>query len=59
MIWIVTTKEYAMMEYVHVNLDGKNKRIVQVHNREKANQTSSTITNLYHFQLFLPQVFTA
>ena len=49
MIWIVTTKEYAMMEYAYVNLDGKNKLIVQVHNREKANQTFNTITNLYFF----------
>ena len=40
MIRIVTTKEYAMMEYAYVNLDGKNKLIVQVHIREKANQTT-------------------
>ena len=60
MIWIVTTKEYAMMEFAYVNLDGKNKLIVQVHNCEKANQAfSNTFTNLYLFQLFLPQIFTA
>ena len=60
MIWIVTTKEYAMMEYAYVNLDGKNKLIVQVHKREKANQTFNIITNLYYSQpFFLPQIFTA
>ena len=59
MIWIVTTKEYAMMEYAYVNLDGKNKLIVLVNNREKANQRFNTITKLYLFQLFLPQIFTA
>ena len=47
MIWIVTTKEYVMMEYAYVNLDGKNKLIVQVYNYEKSNQTFNTITNLY------------
>ena len=60
MIWIVTTKESAMMEFAYVNLDGKNKLIVQVHNCEKVNQTfSNTFTNLYLFQFFLPQIFTA
>ena len=57
MIWIVTTKEYAMMEYAYVNLDGKNKLIVQVNNCEKANQTFNTITNLYYFQLFFAPDF--
>ena len=57
MIWIVTTKESAMMEFAYVNLDGKNKLIVQVHNREKANQTFNTITNLYYFQLFFAPDF--
>ena len=47
MILIATTKEYAMMEYAHVNLDGKNKLIVQVYHCEKSNQTFNTITNLY------------
>ena len=37
MIWIVTTKEYAMMEYAYASLDGKNKLIVQVYNCEKDN----------------------
>ena len=46
-----------MMEYAYVNLDGKNKLIVQVHNREKANQTFNTITNLYYFQLFFAPDF--
>ena len=49
MIWIVTIKEYATMEYAYVNLDGKNKLIVQVHNHEKANQTFNTIIILYYF----------
>ena len=57
MIWIATTKEYAMMEFAYVNLDGKNKLIAQVHNREIANQTFNTITNLYYFQLFFPPRF--
>ena len=48
-IWIVTTKEYVMMEYAYVNLDGKNKLIVQVYHCEKSNQTFNTITNLYYF----------
>ena len=47
MIWIVTTKEYVVMEYAYVNLDGKNKLIVQVYHCEKSNQTFNTITNLY------------
>ena len=47
MIWIVTTKEYVTMEYAYVNLDGKNKLIVQVNNHEKANQSFNTVTNLY------------
>ena len=59
MIWIVTTKEYAMTEFAYVNLDGKNKLIVQVHNFEKVNQTFNTITNLNLFLLFLPKIFTA
>ena len=33
MIRIVTTKEYAMMDYACVSLDGKNMLIVQVYNR--------------------------
>jgi hypothetical protein len=37
MIWIVTTKENAIMEYAYVSLDGKNKQIVQVYNCEKDN----------------------
>ena len=37
MIRIVTTKEYAIMECAYVSLDGKNKLIVQVYNREKDN----------------------
>ena len=57
MIWIVTTKEYAMMEYAYVNLDGKTKLIVQVHKREKANQTFNSITNLHYFHLFFAQDF--
>ena len=57
MIGIVTTKEYAMMKYAYVNLDGKNKLIVQVHKREKANQTFNIITNLYYSQLFFAPDF--
>ena len=37
MIWIVTTKENAMMGYAYVSLDGKNKLIAQVYNCEKDN----------------------
>ena len=55
MIRIVTTKEYAMMEHVYANQDGKNKLIVQVHQREKANQIFNTITNLGYSQIFLPR----
>ena len=56
MIWIVTTKENAMMGYVYVSLDGKNKQIVQVHNCEKDNQIFNILATLY---LFLLQIFTA
>ena len=60
MIGIVTTKEYAMMKYAYVNLDGKNKLIVQVNNCEKANQTFNTILLVFpNFNFFLPQIFTA
>ena len=37
MIQIVTTKEYAMMDYAYVSQDGKNMLIVQVYNCEKDN----------------------
>ena len=58
MIWIVTIKEYATMEYAYVNLDGKNKLIVQVHNHEKANQTFNTIIILYYFNFsFAPDFY--
>ena len=46
-----------MMEYAYVNLDGKTKLIVQVHKREKANQTFNIITNLHYFHLFFAQDF--
>ena len=47
MIWIVTTKEYAMMGCANVSLDGKNKLIVQVCNHEKVNQT--LLFTVFHF----------
>ena len=47
-----------MMEYAYVNLDGKNKLIVQVHNHEKANQTFNTIIILYYFNFsFAPDFY--
>ena len=56
MIWIVTTKENAMMGYVYVSLDGKNKQIVQVYSCEKDNQIFNILATLYFFLL---QIFTA